>query len=59
MPQERKERKTRNGEEVGGSREKSEVEEKIRKEQVGKRRDLDNKTNVVMGRVYEGTHDRV
>lgn len=59
MPQERKERKTRNGEEVGGSREKSEVEEKIRKEQVGKRRDLDSKTNVVMGRVYEGTHDRV
>lgn len=42
-----------------GSREKSEVEEKIRKEQVGKRRDSDNKTNVVMGRVYEGIHDRV
>ena len=59
MPQERKERKMRDGEEVVGSREKSEVEEKIRKEQVGKRRDSDNKTNVVMGRVYEGIHDRV
>lgn len=57
LNRERKER--RKMEEVVGKRKKSEGEGKIRKEQVGKRRDSDNTTNVVMERVYEGIHDRV
>lgn len=59
MPQERKKKKKKDGEEVVGKGKKSEVEGKIRKEQVGKRRYSDNKTSVVMERVYEGIHDRV